>query len=158
MEAYGDEVKNLVERGIIMFEFTVYMEPKGKERPRFGRNGRVFTPRTTTEAEKQIAEAFRVSGGCEMSEYIKLDVIAFCKIPEKTSRVQRQEMLSGVIRPAKVPDADNILKLVCDALQGPGLLCADDKLITSVSCTKLYSDVPKLVIRISEDMTNEVIA
>lgn len=142
-----------------MHEFTVYMEPKGKARPRFNHwNKRVFTPQSTVDAEKQIADAFKASGGREMSEYIKLDVIAYCKIPERTSKFQRQDMLSGAIRPAKVPDADNILKLVLDALQGPELLCINDRQITSVSCVKFYGEIPKIVIRISVDSTNQVIA
>lgn len=141
-----------------MFEFTVYMEPKGKERPRFCGNGHVFTPQTTTQAEKLIADAFKVSGGTEMTGYIKLEVIAYCKVPTSASKTRRKAMLSGQLRPAITPDADNILKLCMDSLQGPGRLCINDRQMTSVTCTKFYADVPKLVIRISADVTNEGIA
>ena len=138
-----------------MHEFTVYMEPKGKERPRFNhRNNCVFTPQSTLNAEKQIADAFKASGGVEMTGYIKLEVIAYCKVPASASKTKREEMISGRRKPAIVPDADNILKLVGDSLQGPGLLCLNDKFITSVSCIKLYAATPRLLIRISEDVHN----
>ena len=39
------------------------------------------------------------------------------------------------------PDADNIIKFYCDALNG--IFWIDDKIIASVSCTKWYSDTPR---------------
>jgi Holliday junction resolvase RusA-like endonuclease len=57
-------------------------------------------------------------------------------------------MLENIIRPTKKPDADNIAKIVCDALNGIAFL--DDKQIVDARITKWYSDTPRIEIIIQE--------
>ena len=45
--------------------------------------------------------------------------------------------IDGILKPAKKPDADNILKLGLDALNG--VAYADDKQVIEVRCRKFYS-------------------
>jgi Holliday junction resolvase RusA-like endonuclease len=46
------------------------------------------------------------------------------------------------------PDADNILKLGLDALNG--VAYADDKQVISCECIKAYAETPQMVITVSE--------
>ena len=47
-------------------------------------------------------------------------------------------MLNGRIRPTKKPDTDNIIKIICDALNG--LAYKDDAQIVSNSTEKRYAN------------------
>jgi Holliday junction resolvase RusA-like endonuclease len=76
--------------------------------------------------------------------YIK----ACFSIPKSTSKKKHKLMLENIIRPTKKPDADNIAKIVCDALNGIAFL--DDKQIVDARITKWYSDTPRIEIIIQE--------
>ena len=54
-------------------------------------------------------------------------------------------MRSGIIRPTKKPDFDNIAKIICDALNG--IAYKDDASIVSAIVEKYYADDdnPKVV-------------
>jgi Holliday junction resolvase RusA-like endonuclease len=55
-------------------------------------------------------------------------------------------MAEGKIRPAKKPDADNIMKAIADALNG--IAYKDDSQIVNVTITKWYSDTPRVEVAI----------
>lgn len=79
-----------------MISFTVEGDPVPKGRPRHG-NGRTFTPKRTTDAEKRIAE---VAVGLDVTPYdqpVRVSLQFWCATRRRT-------------------DLDNLMKLVCDAL------------------------------------------
>jgi Holliday junction resolvase RusA-like endonuclease len=133
-----------------MFEFTVYTEKiMGKARPRFA-NGRVYTPATTQSYEKMIARRYRECNGPHFGEtYLKMEVIACFPIPKSASKANRELMLQGKIRPGK-PDGDNLIKAIADSLNQ--ISYDDDKQISTMIITKKYSEDPRLIIRLSEDI------
>jgi Holliday junction resolvase RusA-like endonuclease len=141
----------VTERNDYMFEFTIYGEPQGKARPRFGKNGRVYTSTSTQMAEQTVEEAYIAAGGKQFSGYICVEITAYFKIPERTSRVKKEEMLLRLIKPDKRPDIDNIVKLVLDGLGKNKLAYESDASVTSIVAKKFYSDVPRVVVRISKD-------
>ncbi len=122
------------------FRFIVDIPPTGKERPRVGRGGHVYTPQKTKDAERKIAEAFRMAGGklipkgCEVG----MEVTAYFPIPRSFSQRKREAVAYREIFPTKKPDADNILKLAADALNG--VAYADDAQIVRMEISKEYSD------------------
>ncbi len=129
--------------------FTIPGDPKGKGRPRFTSvNGRsmIYTPKATREAEETVKQAYsRAYPGVSFgSAPVSIQVRAYMPMPKNASRTLKTEMLSGIVRHTHKPDADNILKLVCDALNG--LAFDDDKQIIAVWCEKHYSDVPRMEI------------
>jgi len=137
-------------------EFTVEGEPRGKERPRFGNRGQVYTPDKTTTYENQIKIAYyEQCGNVKFTEESQLELFvkAYYKIPKNTSKKKKQTMLSGKIRPTKKPDGDNILKAVADALNG--VCYKDDKCLIKMSIEKFYSDVPRIEVTVQEVETNE---
>lgn len=67
-------------------------------------------------------------------------------IPKSASGKRRERMLLGIDLPTKKPDADNVLKAVCDALNGTAY--QDDKQITSTWIWKHYGEIPGLRIMV----------
>lgn len=117
------------------------MVPVGKERPRItirGGEPRAYTPAKTTEAETAIRDAFRLAypGHVPTALPVTLSVIATRPMPKSWSR-KRQLANVGHWCTSK-PDADNIGKLVCDALNG--VLYDDDSQVVCLTVTKYWGD------------------
>ena len=133
---------------------TVAGEPVGKGRPRFSSAGsfvRAYTPKKTVSFENLV----RIEYGLQTNNYRFLDddmldlrIIAYFPIPKSTSKKKREMMLKGKIRPAKKPDADNILKAVADALNT--VAYKDDRQIVDTRVRKIYSETPRTVILIKK--------
>ena len=134
-------------------EFTVFGEPQGKARPRFTRIGRTYTPKKTADYEKYIQEVFmdcypRWSKPLETD--LKITVIALFEPSKSYSKRKIEDCLEGLIRPNKKPDADNIAKVVLDALNG--LVYEDDKQVTVLKVKKRYDTVARIEIMIQDDV------
>lgn len=134
-------------------KFTIPGEPCGKARPRVVRSGnfsRAYTPEKTVnyenlvklEYQRQCNNAYIAEGG------IYMHIIARFAIPNSASKRKAQAMLDGAIRPTKKPDCDNIIKIVCDALNG--IAYKDDAQIISVSIEKRYSVMPNVEVTLQE--------
>lgn len=95
--------------------FVLWGEPKSKERPRVSRNGNVYTPKTTRDAEKDVAGTYLDKCG---DVYFK-----------KTIELR----VSFYLGNKRARDGDNMLKLIQDALNG--IAYPDDKQIRSVHMT-----------------------
>ena len=124
-------------------------EPQGKSRPRFSRRGgiiRTYTPEKTAEYEELIRACwFQQSDGWRCaSGGVGITVFAYFGIPKTATKASKQAMKSGDLRPAKRPDGDNILKVVCDALNNRAY--EDDKQIVDARVVKLYSEEPRIEI------------
>jgi len=135
-------------------KFTVLGEPRGKGRPIFSTfGGRVNarTPEKTVEYENLIKAVYqRAHPDRRFADGAMLDmrVVAFYKIPKSASHKQRTEMLSGGVRPTKTPDADNILKVVGDSLNG--LAFRDDAQIVDTQIRKFYAAQPRIEVTIQQ--------
>ncbi len=137
-----------------MVTFTVHGEPRGKARPRVerDRNGRIraYTPQRTKDYESEIRNAYIAAAG-KKRHVGAVDILieAIMRIPKSTSREAREKMLRGIILPAKKPDADNIAKVVCDALNG--VAYRDDAQVSLLVVKKRYGDVPGINVSIWEE-------
>lgn len=136
-----------------MIRFCIPGEPQGKGRARVGRVGqhvRMFTPAKTAAYEGLVAHAAQAAmagrplllGAC----LIKLDVV--CAVPASWSNRKRHEALHGLIRPTKKPDADNVLKAVCDGING--VVWHDDTQAVDVTLRKRFGPVPGVWVFVSE--------
>ena len=132
--------------------FTVPGEPKGKGRPRFTTRGgyaKTYTPVETANYESLVRLAYFQSYGELMLEgALSLEVAAYFPIPKSASKKQQSKMLKREVLPTRRPDADNLLKVVQDALNG--VAYKDDCQLASVSCSKFYSDKPLVEVTLSE--------
>lgn len=93
---------------------------KGKARPRFS-NGRAYTPKPTQAAQRQIQDAYCLKCLKRHGAVLK----APDGVPVDVTIVTRRGVLSGFRKrdgdshaDIQKPDADNIAKLVLDALNG----------------------------------------
>lgn len=130
--------------------FTVYGDPIGKARPRWFR-GHMYTPKKTRMYEEKIRESFREEGGKKFPDecYIGVKVICYYKIPKSASGKKKEEMNTGILRPVKKPDIDNVLKCVLDGLNGTAY--EDDKQVVRCSISKHYGFSPKIMVTVYEE-------
>lgn len=129
--------------------FTVPGEPKGKGRPRFSRaSGRPYTPKGTEIYEARVAMEFRAEYPevTPTEKPIELWLSANFGIPK--SWPKRKRASAPGLPCMKKPDADNILKAVCDGLNG--IAYKDDAQITEVHLMKAYGEVPFVRVTIVE--------
>ena len=131
--------------------FKAPLTPIGKARPRFTRWGGVYTPPATHMAERKLALACRQA----LSDFVKpsdapirIAIRACFAIPSSASQKKRAAMLGQPV--TKKPDADNIAKLVLDALNG--IAYTDDKQVFSVSVEKRYALEDSMAIDVLETL------
>ena len=126
-----------------MTAFVIYGKPQGKARPRFS-NGHAYTPKQTTDYERQIKNAFRAAGGEKIeNDGVIIEIDVYYK---KTAADKKKTS------PTKKPDIDNICKIVLDGLNG--VAYADDKQVISLTANKYFAvkGVERVEVRIlSED-------
>lgn len=122
---------------------------RGKARPRFTRTGHAFTPATTVSAENWVrACAVDQVGTPVLDGPLALRVDVTVQIPASWPRRRRQDALEGRLRPTGKPDADNVLKLIGDALNG--VVWKDDAQLVEVTLVKRYADAPGATLTIQE--------
>ena len=126
-----------------MIRFTVLGEPKGKARPRFSRYG-VYTAADTANYERLVASECYAAMSAEdhihaqdPEKRYKLTVTAFFGIPKSFTKAKTIMAKNGQILPNKKPDGDNILKIICDALND--VAWVDDKQVVDMRVIKKYS-------------------
>ena len=73
---------------------------------------------------------------------------AYYSIPKSDSRKKRDLKINGALRPMKKPDADNVLKCICDALNGVAFV--DDAQVVRAVVEKFYSMDPRVDVKITE--------
>ena len=124
-------------------KFTVPGKPQGKARAKtYHTNSitRTVTPEKTVLYENFIKERFiQTADGffVDKGNPVHVTVNVSFTPPKNTSKKRYVQMLNGEIPPLKKPDADNIVKVVCDALNG--VAYHDDSQVIFVACAKRYS-------------------
>ena len=133
------------------YEFEVPGEIVGKERPRVNMyTGRVYTPNKTKDYELLVQQYFKIKypNYKVLEGRISINIIAYLKIPNSTSKTKTQEMLENKISPTKKPDVDNIAKSILDAMNG--FVFKDDNQVSKISVEKRFALEEKAVITVEE--------
>ena len=130
-------------------KFNVFGKPRGKQRPRLcsvgGRNI-VYTPKQTIEYQKLIKASYIASSKVFFERNIPIEINILAYFFHKSS----------IEFATKKPDADNIIKIVLDALNKVAFY--DDAQVSKICFEKRYSKMPRLEITIQnlkEIKTNE---
>lgn len=133
-------------------QFVVPGEAVGKGRPRvttIGGHARMFTPKKTANYESLIAVAAQqamqdrelIAGPVMVELRIKVAIAA------SWSKKKTQAALDGEVMPTKKPDADNVLKAICDGING--IVFKDDVQVVNVSMSKRFSATPGVDVKIT---------
>ena len=124
----------------MIFTARIPGTPIGKGRPRATAKGHVYTPKKTRQWEERAADILRKAAGETegfetITEPAGIGIVAVFPRPV-SMRTQPDEY---IWRPAK-PDADNILKAVCDAAQKAEIV-SDDSVFVEMRAQKVYAPV-----------------
>lgn len=90
-----------------------------------------------------------------ISGQINFAVKFFKEVPKGTSRIRRQQMLNGLIRPIGKPDRTNMLKFIEDCFERAGIL-SNDSIIVGGEPSKWYGLTAKTVVWIEPLNTIQV--
>lgn len=132
-------------------DFSIPGEPCAKGRPRFVRaTGKAVTPEKTARYEQlvQLSYMQHVGQDVTLQGPIKAHIRAYFSIPSSISKHKREQMLTDTLRPQKRPDADNVAKIVLDALNG--IAYGDDKEIVHLEVEKHWAVMPQVCVTLSE--------
>lgn len=134
-----------MERDKVSFEIPG--QPQSKLRARWSGH-HTYTPDRTVNYEIYIKEMFVINypDFVPLEGALRMTVIAYMMIPKSTSKKRAKLMIDRVIRPIGKIDADNIIKVSFDALEG--LAFKNDNQIVTAMCHKYYAVRPRLEIEI----------
>lgn len=129
--------------------------PIGKGRPRFraitARSGRTFASIYTPAATRRYEGALRYAAQQAMGARAPLEgplhvrVTATFPVPPSWPKRKRADALAGIVRPAKKPDADNILKVLDSCNE---VVFRDDAQVVDAHIVKVYGAKPSLRIEV----------
>lgn len=125
-----------------MVQFFVPGKPIGKQRPKFNRKTKnTYTPKETRDYETLVRT-------CYMQKYsnkepiqaktpVEVEIYAYFKIPKNTTKKQKVLIENNKLFPTVKPDADNVSKIILDALNG--LAYYDDNQVIDLTIYKHYA-------------------
>lgn len=136
-----------------MIRFEIPGEPGAKGRPRFSTCGgftKTYTDKKTRLYESLVRDAYfsMVGNPDPISKEMEVEINAHFSIPKSVSKRKQAAMLSGIVRPTKKPDTDNIAKVILDSLNG--IAFDDDKQVVRLVVNKFYSEKPHVEVCIWE--------
>jgi Holliday junction resolvase RusA-like endonuclease len=126
-----------------MISFVVEGVPVPKARARVVMRGKfpsAYTPKPSKDYEKLVAVAAKSRmnnrGLLVTDKACKVELDFTMPIPASTSKKKTELMQEGSIRHAKKPDLDNLIKQICDSLNG--VVWKDDSQVVELIATKKY--------------------
>jgi len=124
----------------LLMDATVLGSPVGKGRPRVVKRGRhvgTYTPKKTANWERDAAWTFREAYGANP---VHEGLVGICvvAVKERPKRLLRKKDPEGRMYRGTLPDGDNVLKCVADALQQAGVI-RDDKQIVEWHVRSAYA-------------------
>lgn len=132
---------------------TIPGEPCAQGRPRFSTAGgfvKAYDPAKSRNYKafvKLIAQGEINKQGWKYTELpLAVTITAYASIPSSKSKKFKQAAITGLERPTKKPDIDNVFKCVTDALSG--IAYKDDKQIVAATINKWYAETPRVEVLI----------
>lgn len=134
-----------------MIDFTIPGTPVAKGRARSFRHGdqiRHVTPDKTVRYENLVAHQANIAMGAAspLEGAVRLCVMAYFPIPASWSKTRQKAALDGFEHVTKKPDIDNIVKSLCDGMNG--IVFHDDCQVVSLVSNKAYSDRPRVEVQV----------
>ena len=131
--------------------FSVEGDPVGKQRPRFTKTGRTYTPKKTSDYEGMIADKAMIAMGPATPLETPVAVYIYINhaIPASYSKKRKEACLNRFERPKKM-DIDNVCKCVLDAMNG--IVYVDDRQVVSLHATKRYDTISSVHVCVREEL------
>ena len=112
-----------------------------------------MTPDKTVLYENNILQSYLAAAGNPqlLQGPIEISIDAYFQIPKSTTKKVKKQIESGEVFPTKKPDADNIAKVVCDALNQ--VAYKDDTQVVKLVVSKKFETCEKpvgLIVEIKE--------
>lgn len=137
-----------------MIELIIKGRAVPKGRPRFVKGmSRPITPAATIRAEREVARLAReaIADAPYFSQPltgpVRLEVLAVFEIPVSWNKAKRAAALEGRVWHTSTPDADNLLKLISDAMNG--IIYNDDGQVVDCRCAKRYGTPERTIVRVT---------
>lgn len=127
--------------------FTAFGKPVPKARPRVARYS-TYTPQSTTDYEKLIADAWKRKGAEMFPENTPLEIEVHAYFPIPTSLSKKKQNALHEKPHLKRGDLDNVVKSILDALNE--LAFKDDSAVYSIKADKHYAFTPRTEITITD--------
>lgn len=122
---------------------------RGKGRPRFTRMGIAYTDKKTVEYEKLIKNSYLKHTNYISNKSVRMSMYV-CFSPNKSDTKKNKALkLSNAFKPKKKPDADNVVKVVLDALNK--VAYHDDTQVNEIHVIRHYDEHERLIICLSEN-------
>lgn len=134
--------------------FEIVGAPVGKRRPKFSTihgYAQAIKPKEDAIYENLVKLSFQSNKPQEYRLFekpIKIKIEAYFAIPKSFSKKKINMAVEGVINPQTKPDADNIAKIICDALNN--VAYKDDTQIVELTVVKRYALEPKVKVTLNE--------
>lgn len=138
---------------IELLRFSIPGEPQGKARPRVVRTSagsRAYTPDKTVAYEKLVRLRFSELHREPLEGEVAARITAYYGIPKSAAKKRKALMEVNEIRPMKKPDADNVSKIILDALNG--LAYHDDSQVVELTVSKKFSPYPRVEVELWQIM------
>lgn len=138
-----------------IIHFHIDGTPVPKKRPRFStRNGFVqsYTVKETRDYEDHVRSIASTAMGSSEPLETPVGVYLYMRlpIPKSHSKKRLEACLSGLEKPIKKPDIDNLAKSLLDGMNG--VVFKDDSQIVSLHCTKVYASEAGVDIMVKEEL------
>lgn len=130
----------------MLLAFKIDVEPVGKGRPRFTRDGHAYTPERTRKFESAVrAHAYgfmKRMGANRIPAEVPVDVrvVACFPIPKSWSKKKKADAARLIPR----IDVDNVLKAVLDAMNG--VVFEDDRQVVKAVAEKRYEEEGRVIV------------
>lgn len=137
-----------------LIEFEIPGPPKGKGRGRIIKKG-AFHSIKTPEDTVQYENLVKMMAAQQMGDIppalgaVLVHITAVFPIPASTSKKRQELMRTCNLEPLGKPDLDNIMKIICDAMNQ--IVYKDDSQITQARAFKIYGARPRVNVQISAE-------
>lgn len=144
-----DSRLDMTRRDLVRFSVPGAPVPKGRPKARVT-NGfaQIYTPHKTRQYEAKVKRAAMdaMKGLLPVDGPVAVTLIAYFPIAASTTKRDRALIEAGHKACMALADLDNVVKSVTDALNE--VVYADDRQIIELNARKLWSDSPRVLLKI----------
>lgn len=130
---------------------VVYGDPRGKGRPRFAYAGHTYTDAVTVSYEGKVKKEWYYENNFTFGKYpTTISIKAFFRVPVSLPKKKRAALFGQPF--LGKPDADNIAKIIMDALS-KGVAVKDDAQVNVLTVEKWYVSTDEEEPRVEVEIT-----